>query len=1028
MGAELRFDVLGPLRGSADGVALRLPGSAVVRRLLGVLLLAHEPLSAERLTRVVWGDRVDEVSRGSLHVGISRLREWLSAQTGGQIAVAHEGPGYLLTADPQTIDVRRFRRVVADAVATLDDDRRRVLLAAAMVLPRGPVLADLTGLDRDDSLITTIEDDVRQTALSFATLAIAAGTAAEAIGPLQMLAAGRPFDEPVHARLIDVLAAAGRPAEALVQYEGLRERLAEHLGVDPSSEAQRAHLAVLDTDQNGSTGESGPARPAPVARATPGQLPPDLPDFTGNQRAVAAVVEALTSTPPRGGSPVVVVTGQGGVGKTSLAVHVAHEVAADFPDGQLFVSLGGTRTQPVHPEDAIRRVLRSLGDDTDTPPADLEDCVSRYRDLLDGRRLLIVLDDAAGAAQVRPFLPGGSGSAVLVSTRGRLTTLAAVRHLDLDVMVNAEATALLAGIVGAERVAAEPEAAATLVHQCARLPLALRVVGARLAARPHWPLARLVERMSNERRRLDELAIDDLAVRAVLVVGYRGLDPQAARALRAIAYLDPPDVAAWTVGALLGVGLPEAEDVVEQLLDMRLVEVSASGPATRYRMHDLVRLYGQERALAEDTETELREGVVRALSLGLHQVELRSEQLAIAVPRLYRLPVRVDQTLVDPALSTTAEWFDAEEPGLVAAIERAAALKLDDLACALADALVYASFAVHNNFAGWNRAHQAALGVARSTGNQRAEAVFECGLGQLRYKEDRFAEAKQYFDRALQLFRQVQDDRGEIVATNGLGTVCRELGEHDIALPLHHRAVSRLEALGDQEGAAHAHYGLGYMHRELGDDDRAITHLNQAIELYRRVGHVRGEATAVRGLGLVHRARGELDQAETLCARAHLMATTAPDRLLSCYTGQALAKVWIRQQRPERAAEPLAEMLVTSLGLRDRLGAALIRRTIGEMHLAAGRPQEALAFLIEAEDGWKELDHQLWQARTLRDIGAAHAALGDALAAHRSWATAARTLEKIGTRERGELTAWRLAWGCSCDPEELDGDAHSHRW
>jgi transcriptional regulator with XRE-family HTH domain/tetratricopeptide (TPR) repeat protein len=751
------------------------------------------------------------------------------------------------------------------------------------------------------------------------------------------------------------------------------------------------------------------------------QLPPDLPDYTGNQAALAAVRAALTASPGTNAAPAVVVSGQSGVGKTSLAVHVAHQVASSFPDGQLFVSFRGTKPEPATTADTLARILRGLGDDGPTG-TDLDECIDRYRSQLAGRRVLVVLDDAAGAAQVRPFLSSTPGSAVLVSTRARLTTLAGVRHIDLDVLGETDAVALLERIVGPERIHAEPDAVRTLLQQCARLPLALRVVGARLAARPHWLISRLVERMSDERRRLDELAIDDLAVRAGLAVSYRGVDPQAQRALRALAHLDPPDFAVWTPAALLGIGLTQAEDALEQLRDARLIDVvSLGGLGTRYRMHDLVRLYARELAIESDDETDVRAAVSRAGSLGLLQAEHQSEQLPFPVPRLYRLarPQTVDPALVQAAVATGPEWLDAEEPSLVATVERAAALGLNDLACALADALIFASFAVRNSFTGWNRTHLAALSAARAGGNARAEAVIECGLGQLRYKEDRFAEARNHFERAVTLFGQENDQRGETIAMNGLGTVCREVGEHALARSLLRRAGAALERLGDVAGAAHAQYGIGYVDRELGHDVSALAHLNRSRELFHRMQHSRGEALAIRGVGLVHRARGELDLAEHHCARAHRMMIGTGDRLLINYTGQALAKVWIRQGRPERARAPLEQGLTACTELRDRLGTALIRRTIGEMRLAAGDPSSALDALAEANRVWQTLGHELWQARTLRDIGAAHAALGDGPAAHLAWARAARTFDQFGTREQAELTAWRRSWGCTCPVDAL---------
>jgi tetratricopeptide (TPR) repeat protein len=414
--------------------------------------------------------------------------------------------------------------------------------------------------------------------------------------------------------------------------------------------------------------------------------------------------------------------------------------------------------------------------------------------------------------------------------------------------------------------------------------------------------------------------------------------------------------------------------------------------------------------------------VSRALGLGLQQVERRSERLSFAVvPRLYEpaTPVSVDPALVEASGLAGAEGFVAEEPSLVAAVERAAALGMDDLACALADALIFAAFAVHNNFTGWNRAHRAALVAAQSTGNLRAEAVIECGLGQLRYKEDRFEEARRHFERALTLFRQEGDHRGETVTMNGLGTVCRELGEYAAALSLQGQAGLALERLGDAEGAAHAHYGIGYVHRELGDDVRAMEHLNWSLEMFRKARHGRGEAIAIRGIGLVHRARGELAEAEAYCAQAHDIALGTGDRLLTSYTAQALAKIWIRQGASDRARPALDQGLTVCTELRDRLGMALIRRTIGELHLAVGDPASAVVQLTQANRGWQALGHDLWRSRTLRDLGAAHAALGDGVAAHRAWAQARAGFERFGTRERLELTAWRRQWGCTCPPDAL---------
>lgn len=1017
-GADLRFRVLGPLGVQRDGASVEMPRSAVVRGLLGTLLLAQpDPVSLIRLGALVWSARAGGVSRGAIHVGVSRLRDWL-AENVGDAAVVHSGPeGYTLRVDPLDVDLGRFQYLVALAAATGDAGHRFDLLSSAMALVRGPVLADVPALDAADPLLRSAADAVRDATLSFAAAAVEAGAAARAVERLETLARERPLDEPVHAQLIELLAASEQPARALVQYDTLRRRLSEDLGVDPGEAVQRAHLAVVQRD-----------RELPLdTDVSTCQLPPDVADFTGNDAAVAEVCRALVGlrdpgadgdhgAPGAPGAPgadaataPVVVSGQAGVGKTSLVVHAAHLVSEAFPDGQIFVSLGAGSGHAVEPADALGRAMRALGVEDGRLLPDLQERMALYRSALNGKRVLVVLDDAASAAQVRPFLLAQPGTRVLVSTRARLTTLPGAHHVDLGLMSPAEAVALLRRIVGPDRMDAEPDATRELACSCAGLPLALRVAGARLAARPHWAVAQLVERLRDERRRLDELQADDLEVRASLAVSYQGIPAAAQAALRALAFLAGPDFALWTVAALTGGDAMVAGDLIEELLDARLVDVAvAAGPHTRYRMHDLVRLYARERAGRDDAAEELRAAVERVVVQALRRTERMTEQLPIAVPRLYRL--EANGTAVHGPVADDRRLFDAEEPALVAAVERAGELGLEELACALADALVFASFAVQNNFHGWNRTHEAALTAARAAGNRHAEAVIECGIGQLRYKEDRFAEAAEHFRRALGLFRAEGHRHGAVVALAGLGTVHCELGEHAVSVPVLREALAGHEELGDERGIAQTHYALGYAHRELGDDERALGHFERALAMYRAAGHRRGEVLAVRGIGLVHRARGDLDGALDWCARAHSLAVEIGDRQVLCYANQALAKVWLRQGDTDRAREPLETALAGCLDLNDRLGAALVRRTLGELHVAAGRPAEALRELTAAKCTWESMGHDLWRARTLRDIGAAQALQGDVEAARESWREAQTIFERLGTRERHESSTWPAAW------------------
>jgi DNA-binding SARP family transcriptional activator len=992
------------------------------RCLLAVLLL--EPgrvVPVDRLIDLLWDGEPPEHARRALHSHVARLRTMLrQAEPYGAPVMVTTGAGYLIETDPDAVDVHRFRSLVAQARSMPDAGPRAALLREALDLWRGPALADIATPRLRHRLCQDLEE-ARSTAVEdWLAAELELGHHRERLADLSRLVAEHPLRQRLAAMHMLALHHAGRTPEALRAYLAVRTRLVEEEGLEPGPDLTAAHAAILRSTEVRGELPTVVSVPEPIVS----QLPPDLADYTGYDLELADARAVLTRTDGAGAVVPVVISGQGGVGKTTFAVHLAHMLRLNFPDGQLFIGLGGGQPNPVAPGEALGRALRALGVADAQTLRDLDERISQYRSILQQRRVLVVLDDAASADQVRPFLSSGHGSAVIVTTRARLTTLPGARRIDLDVMSEQAAMALLARIVGDVRTEAEPDVAGRLIAMCARLPLALRIAGARLAARPHWPISRLVDRMSDERRRLDELAVDDLEVRASVAVSYHALDTEAQRAFRLLGHLDPPDFGVWTVAALLDVATGSAEDVAERLVDARLVEVVEAGHTeVRYRMHDLVRLFARECAAGEDAQSALRAAVTRVLATTLHLVERMSAPLPLAVPRLYcpeLPPVRVD-LLPPPAGPVGVErWFDVEEPALIAMVERAATLGLDQLACALADGLVFASFGLRNQFDGWNRAHAAALAAARAAGNHAAEAVIECGIGQLRYKEDRFVEAKRHFRTSLAHFRRAGDARGRAAARNGLGTVCRELGQHRVALPLLQEARRELERLGDHEGAAHALYGIGYGHRELGEDTLALRYLDAALSRYRRVGHRRGEAIAIRGIGLVYRARGELDVAAEHCTLAHRIVQDIGDRLLLCYTAQALAKVWIRQGDPERAHEPLLSSLRTCTELHDRLGAALVRRTLGELHLAADRLPLALAELELAKTAWEELAHALWRARTLRDIGAAHARAGDCAAAHDAWRTALATFRHLGTREAAELPAWRHRWGCRCDPLLLE--------
>jgi DNA-binding SARP family transcriptional activator/tetratricopeptide (TPR) repeat protein/DNA-binding XRE family transcriptional regulator len=1044
------LEVLGPLRLWRGRLPIEIT-SQLARTLLGLLALhPNQTVSRDHIIDVLWAEQVPRTWQTIVHGSVSRLRGLLepdrTRRRPGRV-LALSGNGYRLNLDPAHVDLARFDAAASQAArAEAANDRRAAfgLLEQALRCWRGPVLADAHTRLRQHPAALAAGGRRLAATLAYADVAMDVGSCAAAVGRLENLLHEEPLHEGLAARLMLALAGCGRQAAALALFDRLRARLADELGVQPGVEVREAHLRVLRGEVPAALAGPvrpaaqlepvlaplRPARPEPAAESAPDvtsgcQLPADLPDHTNRDPEIGRIMGLLSGSTVNGiVRPVVILSGSGGIGKTSLSIHVAHLLRPDYPEGQIFISLcGGTAgTGGVPPGEVLSRVLGALGTPNLHRFRTVEDKLARYRAAISGKRILIVLDDVATADMIRPLIPGTPGPALILSTRARLTTIPGAEHVELRMLIPAESLLLLRRIVGDAKVAAEPAAAATLVGMCNGLPLALRIVGARLAARPHWPISRLVQRMNDERRRLDEMTADGLAVRISIAVTYQGLAPAARRMLRLLGFLGVPEFGDWLAVALVDGPIDIAEDLLEQLVDARLVDIDeGANRLTRFRMHDLVRLYAHERAVEEDPDATLRLAVDRVVGVAIDLVERQAERIPYAVPRLRRrpsLPATVEASVVAPD-ERPLGWVQTERACLVSVVERATALGMDEAACVLADALVFAAFALHNDFDDWNRAHAAARAAARANGNRTGEAVVECGIGLLRYKEDRFADARQSFAVATSLFEATGDEMGAAVARCGQGTALREVGQHQAAVPLLEQALHALDRNGDRNGAAHAAYGLGYSHRELGNDDTALGYLEQAVAMYRSLDHWRGEAIAIRGIGLVHRARGDLDSAGAWCGRAHDLVVAHGDPHLSCYTAQGIAKVWIRQGDLDRAREPLVRSLAACRDLHDRLGIALIVRTLGEMHLAAGRIDAALSDLALAHTAWKEIDHSLGQARTLRDMGAAHAMAGDCAAAHIAWRAAWATFAELGTREAAELSTWRKQWGCACDPTPL---------
>jgi tetratricopeptide (TPR) repeat protein len=723
-------------------------------------------------------------------------------------------------------------------------------------------------------------------------------------------------------------------------------------------------------------------------------------DFTGRAEQAMQLGALLASTGDGGtGSAVVVsaVAGQPGIGKTALAIHVAHRLRDRFPDGQLYVNLRGVQRQPLPATLVLGRFLRSLGMDGAAIPADEEEREALYRAWLADRRVLVVLDNAASEAQVRPLLPGTPGCGVLVTSRARLAGLEGARLLHLDVLEESQAVELLGRVVGAERVATEAVAATEIVGFCGRLPLAIRVAGARLAARPSWPLARLAELLSDARRRLDQLAAGDLEVRASLALSYQALNAEQQRALRLLSVLEVGDFSAWLAGPLLGVGNDQAELLVEGLAEAQLLELAAvdSDGASRYRFHDLVRLFARERSAAEDGQEQRTAAVARVTTGWLalaEQADARLPVIANVVSFGGAARWLFPRTLVERLLADPLAWFELERANLLAAVELAAGEGLEEPAWELVGCVT--SFLLLRSYlASLDAVQERALAACQQAANRRGEAALLCARGghltEAGHSTISLTPGEAMLSRALAIFQDLDDERGQAKALHALSALERRDGHHRrpaaLGLAVDHaqQALQLARAIGDLGSEADALIALGRAYQELARHQEAAAALEAARGLVEQLGARRDLAIVIFHLGVHARETGWPSEAMAL-----LNESLAIARELDDWRGQAqllleLGKLHSEQGRLEDAETVLgAAIKLWSPQVQGPGFRAMALDELGRLRARQGRHDQAIGHLTEAASLWGELGADASQARTLTALGDALATAGHSRQAH----------------------------------------------
>ena len=955
---RFRFAVLGPVRAWRGEHPLPM-GSPQQKAVLAALLLrSGRVVTTEELVHAVWGEDPPEQAKVAVRTYASRVRKSLGADA--EVLVRESG-GYALRLGPGDVldlDIAHVRAEGARRAAGGGDLRAaREEYAAALAQWEGEPLAQVPG-PYAQAQRTRLEEWRLGLLEHRLDLDLQDGCHAEAVSELTALTAVHPLRERLRELLMLALYRSGRQAEALAVYADTRRLLANQLGLDPRPELADLQRRILQADEELDLRPDATSATGGDTRVRPAQLPATVGDFTGRTHLVAELADQLTGEGPR----VSAVAGIGGVGKTTLAVEVAHVVSDRFPDGQLYADLQRVGAGPVDPETVLGAFLRALGTAPASVPDGAGERAALFRSLLAGRRVLVVLDNARDAAQVRALLPGTAGCAALVTSRTRMVDLAGAHLVDLDVMSPQEGMALFTRIVGEERVTAERGAAVDVVAACGFQPGAIRIAAARLASRRTWAVSVLARKLADERRRLDELRAGDQGVAASFQLGYGQLEPQQARAFRLLGLVEGPDISVHAAAALLGLPEAEAEPLLEALVDTTLLESAAPG---RYRLHDLVRLFARARAEQDEQPGEGEAALSRLLDFYLATARNAFARTRPAERLIHHLEPGAGAGLRFSTQRAALDWLLVESD------------------CFLACARQLAT--------GETLRRAVDLLVATS-------ALAESGVGNQRYEET---------VEALQAAAEAAGDAlAEARTCSTLTGLLLAAGRFEAAEEQAHRALLRGSDGSDPLSTSYAQYDLGIVALQQARYDEARARLEAAREDFRLHGGRGAEAGVLCNLSRAHVGLGAPERAVALAEEALRLGTGLDGSMRRAQTLYALGSALTAARRPEQAEGRYEEALVLFRESRQRVWEGMTHHRLGEVSLALDRPAQAAAQAEQAlgvigafGDPWR-------RGLVLTLLGRALDAVGQVGRARACWHEALALFEQLGSDHRtAELAA-----------------------
>ncbi|MFG2720898.1 BTAD domain-containing putative transcriptional regulator [Streptomyces sp. NPDC048416] len=943
----MRFGVLGPLYAGVAGREVRWNGPRQAKMLAALLIDANKVVAMERLVAVMWDADAPATAVRQIQDAVSGLRRNLLARGAPGSLISTRRGGYEIHLAADQLDLLEFEHERYLAERHTAPSETAAALRRALACWRGNALADISShvLETDSARLNEKRAATWKQCLA---VELTLGRHREAVDELTALLREHPYDEQVAEHLMLALYRCRRQGEALGVYERLRRTLSDELGVDPTPPLQALHRRILTADPAltapdpadaplGAPPERSGRTDVGLALAMPvRQLPLDVSDFVGRNEALAEIA-GLLDGPARHRAPVAVVVGGPGVGKSCLVTHAARLASAAFPDGQLYLDLAATSDEPRDPGLMLAEALRALSVAGSAIPNGLAERAALYRSLLVDRRMLVVLDDAGHADHVLPLLPAADGCAVLITSRTLLTQLPGARHIDLDVLSPAEARELFTGIVGRRRVEREPGEADAILDCCGNLPLAIRIASGKLAGRPAWSLRVLRERIEDESRRLAELRIGDLSVRASVELSLRLLPADAVRALSLLGLLGAYTLPGWVVGPLLD--RPDGEDVLDTLVDASLVRLTATDAIgePRYRLHDLIRTCAVENADALP-EADKRDAIIRVLSVWLALVAGATERLPGGLltaepgtaPRRSLPDAVTDRLMADPF-----GWFDAERDNLLGAVKLAVDWGLDEIAWELAagTATYYDHRCLYQD---WQHGHRLALEAAQAAGNAHGASVLLRGMAQLHIYRDEFGPATRALESSVGLCRDGGDKRGEALSVAMLSTVSRVQGRDDEALERVEHALAIAVGSGDQHIEAQLFCSMGVMKLMQGKLDEAETWFDGALHRARALDDGHRVAVVLRRFSRLHDRRGDPDEALRCLGQALAAFEQLADERCVAYTLLEVGRVHAGQHDRDRAGPALER----AAGLFHRHGdgqdEAACWQLLGDLDAAAG--------------------------------------------------------------------------------------------